>query len=275
MTAENLTKALRGRRAGAGSMTHPFNAPAGCSDVIKYDHHSASSTSLFCASTAMWVAEKVLGLRQPVGAPAHRGIAIEDGVTHGLMNPDASLAECVKVAIIKYDTLMAVSPDARREKYRETISDMVRQALAELRPYGVPSGVQGRVEWKPDGLRLPVIGFFDFEWAQHGIIVDLKTTEKLPSQIKISHARQAAFYASSDNMAARLTYVTPKKCETYELENIREHREALRQIAMRIENFLALSDDPEFFKSITVPDLESFYWGGPTARQLAFEHWGV
>ena len=206
--------------------------------AIDYSHHSAHSTNLFCASTAMWVLEKVLGLRQPVGAPAHRGVAVEDGVTHGLINLDASLAECIKVAIIKYDTLTALSPDARREKYRETIPDMVRQALAKLRPYGVPSGVQGRVEWKPDGLRLPVIGYYDFEWSQHGIIVDLKTTEKLPFQIKVSHARQGAFYASSDNMAARLTYVTPKKCETYELENIREHREALRQIAVRIENFL-------------------------------------
>jgi hypothetical protein len=243
--------------------------------VINYDHHSASSTSLFCASIAMWVLEKVLGLRQPVGVPAHRGVAVEGGVTHGLMNPDASLAECVKIAIVKYDTLTALSPDARRERYREAITDMVRQALTELRPYGVPSGVQGRVVWRPDGLRLPFIGYFDFEWAQHGIICDLKTSQKLPSQIKVSHARQAAFYASSDNMAARLTYVTPKKCVTYELENIREHREALRQIAMRIENFLALSNDPEFFRSITVPDLESFYWSGPTARQLAFEHWGV
>ena len=61
---------------------------------------------------------------------------------------------------------------------------------------------------------------------------------------------------------------------TYQLENIREHREALLQIALRIERFLALSDDPEFFKSITVPDLESFYWGGP-ARQLAYEHWQI
>jgi hypothetical protein len=170
---------------------------------------------------------------------------------------------------------MALSPDVRRERYRETIPDMVSQALAELRPYGVPSAVQGRVEWKADALRLLVIGYFDLEWAQHGIIVDLKTTEKLPSQIKVSHARQVAFYSSSDNMAARLTYVTPKKCETYELENIRAHREALRQVAIRIENFLSLSDDPQFFKSITVPDLESFYRGGPTARQLAFEYWGV
>ena len=78
------------------------------------------------------------------------------------MNPDASLAECVNIAIVKYDTLMALSPDARRERYRETISDMVRQALAELRPYGVPSSVQGRVEWRPEGLRLPVIGYFDY-----------------------------------------------------------------------------------------------------------------
>jgi hypothetical protein len=43
---------------------------------------------------------------------------------------------------------------------------------------------------------------------------------------------------------------------------------------VRIENFLALSNDPEFFKSITVPDLDSFYWGGP-ARQLAYEHWQI
>jgi hypothetical protein len=274
MIAENLAAAVGGNRTNAGWLARAFRDPAVCRDIIKYDHHSASSTSLFCASTAMWVAEKLLGLSQPVGAPAHRGVAVEHGVTHGLTSPDASLAECVKLAIIKYDTLTALSPDLRREKYRETIHDMVRQALAELRPYGLPSTVQGRVEWKPDGLRLPVIGYFDFEWAQHGLIVDLKTTEKLPPQIKISHARQAAFYASFSNMAARVTYVTPNKCETYELENICEHREALRQIALRIENFLALSNDPEFFKSITAPDLDSFYWGGP-ARQLAYEHWQI
>ncbi|PSO16785.1 hypothetical protein C7G41_36275 [Bradyrhizobium sp. MOS002] len=222
----------------------------------------------------MWVLEKLLGLRQPIGAPAHRGVAVENGVMHGLMKLDAPVSECVKVAMVAYDTLMALSPDTRREKYRDTIEEMVRLALDELRRYGVPSRTQGLVQWQPKGLRLPIIGYFDFEWAQHGVIIDLKTTEKMPSQIKFSHARQASFYAASDNMAARLTYVTPKKCETYELENICEHREALRQIAVRIENLLALSDDPEFFKSITAPDLESFYWGGP-ARQLAYEHWHI
>lgn len=222
----------------------------------------------------MFVLERIIGIRQPVGVPAHRGVAVEDGVAHGLNNPDAKIADCMEIALKKYDTLTGLSSDTRREKYRETIPEMVMTAINELRPYGVPSRCQGFVEWRPEGLRLPIVGYFDFEWAEHGIIVDLKTTEKLPSAIKIPHARQVALYASSDNMDARLTYCTPKKVATYKLENIREHRAALHRIALSVENFLALSDDPKFFLGITAPDLESFYWGGP-ARQIAFEHWGI
>lgn len=241
---------------------------------MKFERHSPSSLNLFCASPSMFVLEKIIGIRQPVGAPAHRGVAIEDGVTVGLLNPDAELQSCIDVALKKYDTITALSSDRRREDYRETIPAMVKQALVELRPYGVPNKTQGFIEWRPEGLTFPIVGYFDYAWEQHGIIVDLKTTEKLPSQIKIPHARQVGLYASSDNMDARLTYCTPKKVATYRLENVREHRAALHQIAMRCEAFLALSDDPEFFKTITVPDLESFYWGGP-ARQIAFEHWKI
>jgi hypothetical protein len=245
------------------------------------ERHSPSSLNLFCASPSMWVLEKILKVRQPVGAPAFRGTGVEDGVTVGLLDPNASLESCIEAALKKYDTISALSGDARREKYRETIPDMVTGALAELRPYGVPSKVQGFVEWKPEGLQYPVVGYFDYEWAQHGIIVDLKTSDKLTSAIKIPHARQVALYCTSDNTDARLTYATPtkktpgaKSVATYKLENIRDHRQALFQIAVRLERFLTLSEDPEFYTQITVPDLESFYWSGP-ARQIAFDRWGI
>lgn len=223
----------------------------------------------------MYVLERVLGERQPVGAPAHRGTAVEDGVTIGLLNPEMPLDACAETALKKYDTITALSGDKRREEYRETIPGMVASALAELRPYGIPSATQGFVEWKPEGLKYPIVGYFDFRWEQHGIIVDLKTTEKLPSSIKIPHARQVALYAikAGDNTDARLTYVTPKKRATYQLENVRDHLGALHQIALRCEAFLALSEDPQFFTTITAPDFESFYWGGP-ARQVGFERWG-
>jgi len=80
---------------------------------------------------------------------------------------------------------------------------------------------------------------------------------------------------SSNNADPRITYATPKKCQTYSVENIDEHRQALFQIALKIEKYLALSNDPEFFKSITVPDLDSYYWDSPVARQLAWEHFGI
>jgi hypothetical protein len=239
---------------------------------MKLERHSPSSLNLFCASPSMFVLERVLGVRQPVGSPAHRGTAVEDGVTHGLLNLGADVADCVAVALKKYDTISALSGDKRREDYRATIPDMVKTALEELRPYGTPSRCQGFVEWRPDGLVSPIVGYFDYEWEQHGVLVDLKTTEKLPSAIKVPHARQVALYTQSDNVDARLTYCTPKKKATYRLENVREHRNALHQIALRLERFLSLSDDPEFFTSITAPDYESFYWGGP-ARQIGFDRW--
>ena len=195
----------------------------------------------------MWVLEKILGIKQPVGVPAHRGVAVEDGVAFGLNNPAASQKDCLDVALTKYDTITALSSDDRREKYRETLSDMIGRALDELRAFGVPSRTQGFIEWKPDGLQLPIVGYFDFEWAQHGMIVDLKTTEKMPSEIKVGHARQISLYAMSDNYGAAACYVTPKKSALYRLENAREHRNALYQLALRVENFLALSEDPAFF----------------------------
>lgn len=240
-----------------------------------FKRHSPSSLNLFAASPALFVLEKILGIRQPGNAPMYRGTAVEDGVTHGLMNPKASPEECDAVAFKKYDTISALSTDARREEYRETIPTMVASALTELRPYGVPSQCQGAVEWKPEGLKYPIFGYFDYHFADHNITIDLKTTEKLPSSVKVSHARQVALYVSSNNADARISYVTPKKRTTYQVENIDAHRNSLHQMAIRCEAFLALSEDPEFFKSITLPDLESFYWSGPPTRQLAYEHWNI
>jgi len=242
---------------------------------MKFERHSPSSLNLFCASPSMFVLEKVLGRRQPVGSPAHRGTAVEDGVTLGLLNPDASIEACADAAFKTYDRITALSGDKRRAEYRATIPDMVKSALEELRPYGIPTHTQQFVSWKPEGLAYPIVGYLDYRWEQHGILVDLKTTEKLPSSIKIPHARQVALYATmtGDNVDARLTYTTPKKRATYQLENTRDHLSALHQIALRCEAFLALSEDPEFFTKITAPDFESFYWGGP-ARQIGFETWG-
>ena len=133
-----------------------------------YARHSPSALNLFAASPAMFVLERVLGKKQPVGAPAHRGSAVEDGVTMGLNNMRSSIPSCVNVALTKYDTLTALSSDPRNEKYREMIPPMVKTALEELRKYGAPSDTQGEVCWAPDDLKLPIVGFYDYAWDKKG-----------------------------------------------------------------------------------------------------------
>jgi len=241
--------------------------------MISYDHHSPSSLNLFAADQALFVLEKIIGTKQPANVLMSRGIAVEAGVAAGLLDPNTYLEDCINIALTRYDTLTAMSPDNRREKTREGIHHMVTQALDALKPFGVPK-TQGFVEWRPEGLKLPIVGYYDFFWENKGFIIDLKTADKMPSSIKVGHARQVGFYANG-NLSSGLTYVTPRKCETYQLENSREHREALRQIALRVENFLALSNDPEFFVGITAPNLDGFYWNNPALRQLAYEHWRI
>jgi len=221
----------------------------------------------------LFVLEKILGRKQPVSAPAHRGSAVEDGITVGLLDPKAAIELCVSEGLAKYDRVSALSCDSRREEYRATVPGMIAEGLQELRPYGVPTGTQNWVEWHPEGLRYPIVGKFDFSFEHHGIVVDLKTTEKLPSRIKTTHARQVALYCQG-NQEGRLSYLTPKRRATYLLEDPAAHLAALYRIAQACERWLALSDDPQFFVGITGLNADAYFFNDPAARTAAFEAWG-
>jgi hypothetical protein len=224
----------------------------------------------------MWVLERVLGKRQPVGAVAHRGTAVETGVAHHLLNPQSDPQEAVNLALKTYDTLTPLSGDPRTEEYKGAIPEMVLRSITELRPYGIPSECQKFVEWRPEGLRCPIIGYADFIWDKHGIVVDLKTTDKMPSKVKASHARQASLYGfTSNNLDCRITYTTPRKTTTYGIENVRDHLDALHRIALTVERFVTISNDPFELVGLVAPDVDSYYWTNPGARQMAYETWKI
>jgi elongation factor P--beta-lysine ligase len=170
-------------------------------------HLSPSQINLFCSAPALWVMEKLLKIRSPVGAAAHRGTAAEDGIIAGLMEPEKPVDECIEIAQRRFRELTALSRDPNRAKESEAIAGIVKQGLAELRPYGVPTSTQGKIEYRAEGIAVPIIGFYDAAWNHHGIMTDIKTQLRLNSQIKTPHARQVSLYkaAISDNIDARVT----------------------------------------------------------------------
>lgn len=239
-------------------------------------HLSPSQINLFCAAPALWVMEKLLKIRSPVGAAAHRGTAAEDGIVAGLMEPDKTVEECIEIANRRFRELTALSRDPNRDKEGAAVAGIVKQGLAELRPYGVPTSTQGKISYQAEGLAVPIIGYYDATWEQHGIMTDIKTQLRLNSQIKTPHARQVAVYkaAISDNLDCRVTYVTDRKAATYHLENHRDHLNALIKITLTMQRFLALSKDPRELAGLVAPDTDSFYYNDVVARQNAFETYG-
>jgi hypothetical protein len=247
-----------------------------CFERHGIEHLSPSTISTFTAAPAMFVLEKLLKRRQPVGCAAYRGTAVEAGIALGLTNPEATLEDCIAEATNTFDKLAVFSPDPRKDKERAGLAGMVEQGLTELRPYGVPSSLQGKVSLDVEGLAVPIIGFYDFEFAQHGVLIDLKTTHALPSEIKRNHAKQVSLYtACRGNHEGRITYATGKKVATYRCDNPQEHVAALIKGALTMQRFLSVSDDPMELAGIVLPDLDSFFWSDPGTRQCAFEIWGV
>ena len=103
----------------------------------------------------------------------------------------------------------------------------------------------------------------------------MKSQHRLSSQISPSHARQVALYAAaSDNVAARVAYITPKKSAVYELENPQEHLNALVKVGQVMQRFLAISDDPHELAGLVCPNYENFFWSSPATRQAGFETYG-
>ena len=196
-------------------------------------HLSPSTCNMFVGSPAAFVLAKCFKKSSSVGAAAHRGTAVESGVVRGLSSGGGDTEECVSYAVAEFDRLCALNTDTRYDKERAAVADMVRIGLEELAPYGPPTSTQGKIEYAIEGLAVPMIGYYDIEWANHNILIDIKTTHALPSKISTNHARQVALYvaAKGNSLEPRLTYITPKKCATYRLENVAEHVRALENIA--------------------------------------------
>ncbi len=238
-------------------------------------HNSVSTCNLAEADMALLLM-KLKGIKNSVGSAAHRGTAAEAGVVKGLLDPAVSIDECQALALAEFDRLTSLSSDPNRERERAGVPGIVEQALAELRPYGIPSHTQLRIEWSHPDLSLPFLGFADFFWEDAGVIVDLKSQLRLSSEISTQHARQVALYcgAISDNLDGRVTYATPKKAATYQVENMRDHLEALVRIAQRIERFLSISNDIDELCGLVIPNTSLFYYDPPT-RQAAYEIFGI
>lgn len=244
------------------------------------DHLSASSINLWSNAPDVWVMQYLHGKRTPMGAAAWRGICTEDAVAAILLGTPAT--EAIDQAIEKFDKRFIVGDEATTRE-RDRIKPMATLAVAELQAYGKPEFPevedgdhhQNKVEItaKGDGWSIPVIGYLDLVFPDHGLVIDLKTTGRIPTQMSPEHQLQRAIYAKAKgNMAVKFLYVSDKKTSLLEDGDPSEILAMAKVQINRMEAFLR-HVDKDTAKAIVPLNTSSFYWSG--AEALRKEFYGV
>ena len=165
------------------------------------DHTSPSSINLWADCPGAWLAKYRFGHRFKFGVAPHIGLLVEKVVANVLLERltlDGAIEQAEK-EFLKQNALNT------SEKDRERVSDiraMSEIAIAELKQYGKPDfngEDQHKIELfcKGDGWDLPVVGYIDFYYPDLGLIIDLKTTLRIPSTMSEAHRRQQAIYSKA------------------------------------------------------------------------------
>jgi hypothetical protein len=216
---------------------------------------------------------KELGHRDGMNAPMAAGIAVEDGVKEGLIDHKRPISQCVALAFAKFDRLTALKAISEESKAnrRKHIEGMVTHAINALRPYGTPEfpgDGQHKVSLQLDGCEQSHTGFLDFLYPDHGLIVDLKTTLRLPTaNVSDSHRWQGAVYGTAlGNHEMRFAYASGKECRIFRQEDIPQAIEEVRLATIAREKFMGLFSSYEEMAQHVVPDYSSFYMSSPAMR---------
>ena len=239
------------------------------------DHLSASSINLWANAPDVWVMSYLFGLRTPMGPAPWRGIVVEEAVVETLMG--GSEKDAIQKALDKFDKRFLVGDEATT-KERAMIEPMVQLSVEQLMEFGKPEFADEEnkqekisITAKGNGWEIPVIGFLDLVYPHHGVVVDLKTTGRMPSTMSAEHQLQRAIYqkAKGGNQSVKFLYVTPKKAAMLEDGDPAELLAQAKVQITRMEAFLRTLDK-ETAKAIVPVQPNSFYWKGNETLRKEF-----
>lgn len=238
-------------------------------------HSSVSQINKMEDAFDAWFAEKVCGHKFPTSAAMWRGIVCEDIVVD-VVSGASEFKDAIEKRLVKYDRMAGPLFDPSFDKERSNIEPIAELAIENLSKYGKPTfpiGGQQKVSitCNGDGWKLPIIGFLDLVYPDKGLVIDLKTTTRMPSKMSAQHRRQRCFYQKCmGNSAVQFLYVTPKKATFMEDGDVAEELADIKAILNRTERFLRAGDQ-DLLTEICPHNKNSFYWrGAESVRQEVF-----
>jgi len=245
-------------------------------------HSSPSAINMWAAAPCAFIAKYLLNQKFKFSLAAKAGMIVEEAVVNVLSNGWTE-EKALKAAINEYTKASAFGASDADLKRGEAIAGMITGAIAELKQYGeteqgtdiVYGKKQKKVEMicSGDGFKLPVIGYLDLHYPKHGLIVDLKTTMRLPSEMSDEHIRQGGFYRGAmGNQTVKFLYVSGKAHKWHEVPDAVPVLQEIKTLVNRQEKFLKLGDAATLQSFVPV-NAGSYYWTGD--EQLRKSLYGI
>lgn len=253
------------------------------------DRISVSQVNKFREAPDAWACQYLGKMRFPSGWAAFQGHAVENGVEYGLFN-GAGIDDCVKEAVYTFKDRTKLLPNSAEEyeKRIPIIERMTEIALLKLMPLGAPEkpatgtrqhNIGVPVRFRPGEFgTIDLIGYLDFWYPQHNLIVDLKTTSKAPSRWSLSHGIQAAVYQAAVKKMTKkkpqikFCYALSRKTDPWlELElsdeDAQKYLAKFKFTVKQMEALLSLSDDSDTIISAIPHNPDTFFWNN--AEEIA------
>lgn len=250
-------------------------------------HFSASQINMMIQNMPCWIVQNLYKVKTVPNLPMVGGTVAERAIEFGLINSDASIEDCIEVAKKEFNSrtaLMGFNQQAKEGKLddiigygsaRRSYPGMIATAIKALRPYGVPTETQAKIEtWLP-GVPVPIIGYKDFSYDEHGLDVDLKTTGRMPKDMSLSHQLQGAIYwRASNNRSQRFCYTTKSEARVLELDAYYAEQAIDRATAAiyTLMHMLERCEAVDDLIKLVIPNWDDFYWS-PTTKAKGMEIW--
>lgn len=255
---------------------------------------SVSNVNKFREAPDAWACQYLGGHRFPSGWAAVQGQAVEAGVEHGLFN-GAGIDDCVSMAVdqLKDNSLFFDNRPEELEKRIPIVKRMTETALENLMPLGAPEkpeegsrqhrvGAPVRFREGENGT-IDLMGYLDFWYPQHNLVVDLKTTSKAPTRWSLSHGIQAAVYQkciqamTKTKPIVKFGYALTRKTDPWvwlELEDDDADRyfANFKRTVKQMEALLRLSDNSQDIIDAIPHNPDTFYWNN--AEEIAATFYG-
>ena len=247
-------------------------------DTFGIDHLSNSSISLFISNTPKWVLNYLHKIKSHTNPAMLRGTVVDHEIGRQEKEP-LPIAESIQRAVLEFDTTAKQLKkekafeidDAKELKEKQNLSKYLELAIPHYKNLG-KANHQQKIELQLEEIPVPIIGFCDFTFSELGIVRDLKTTAKKPSEIPDSVNRQLSIYSTAlDGYVPLVDYVLVNQSRqeviTMEINDVDKWMSQVKGAVIAMQNLLSLGDLNEI-TSMMYPDLSDWMWSDYEKEQI-------